>query len=90
MFRKTAHIILTLLLLTTTMCFSVSKHYCGSRLVEASINSEAKPCCDDIETSSCCHNETEYFQLKEDFVSSVSFENIQRYVKQNHQILFRE
>lgn len=87
MFRKTAHIILALLLLTTTMCFP--KHYCGSRLVEVSINSEAEHC-DDIETSSCCHNETEYFQLKEDFVSSVSFENIQRYVKQNHQILFRE
>jgi len=62
-------------LLTTTIGFSVSKHYCGSRLVEVSINSEAEPCCDDIETSSCCHNETEYFQLKEDLVTTVSFEN---------------
>jgi len=75
MFRKTAHIILTLLLLTTTIGFSVSKHYCGSHLVEVSINSEAEPCCDDMENPNCCHNETEYFQLKEDLVTPVSLEN---------------
>lgn len=77
MFRKTAHIVLVLLLLITTMGFSVSKHYCGSRLVEVSINSEAEPCCNDMGTSNCCHNETEYFQLKEDLVKPVSFENNQ-------------
>ena len=77
MFRKIAHLTLALLLLTTTMGFSVSKHYCGTRLVEISINSEAEPCCDDMGTSTCCHNETEYYQLDEDFVSSVSIENIQ-------------
>lgn len=75
MFRKTANIILVILLLTTTIGFSVSKHYCGSRLVEISINSEAEPCCDDMENPNCCHNETEYFQLKEDLVTPVSFEN---------------
>lgn len=77
MFRKIAHLTLALLLLTTTMGFSVSKHYCGTRLVEISINSEAEPCCDDMGTSTCCHNETEYYQLDEDFVSSVSIENFQ-------------
>ena len=75
MFRKTAHIILTILLLTTTIGFSVSKHYCGSHLVEVSINSEAEPCCNDMENPNCCHNETEYFQLKEDLVTPVSYEN---------------
>lgn len=77
MFRKIAHLTLALLLLTTTMGFSVSKHYCGTRLVKISINSEAEPCCDDMGTSACCHNETEYYQLDEDFVSSVSIENFQ-------------
>jgi len=57
------------------MGFSVSKHYCSSRLVEISINSEAEPCCGDMGNSSCCHDETKYFQLKEDFVSPASFEN---------------
>ncbi|MCH7657865.1 MAG: hypothetical protein IIB05_06050 [Bacteroidetes bacterium] len=75
MFRKTANIILVLLLLTATIGFSVSKHYCGSRLVEVSINSEEEPCCDDMENSNCCRYETEYFQLIEDLVTPVSFEN---------------
>lgn len=47
------------------------------QLIEVSINSEAEPCCDDVGSSDCCHNETEYFQLDEDFVSPVSFEKIQ-------------
>jgi len=75
MFRKTANILLVMLLLTTTIGCSVSKHYCGSHLVEVSINSEAEPCCDYMETSNCCHDETEFFQLKENLVTPVSFEN---------------
>jgi len=64
-----------MLLLTTTIGFSVSKHYCGSRLVEVLINSEAEPCCDNMGNSNCCHNETKIFQLKEDLVAPVSFKN---------------
>ncbi len=75
MFRKTGHIILATLLLIATTGFSVSKHYCGSHLVEVAINSEIEPCCGDMGNSNCCHNETEYFQLKEDIVSPASFEN---------------
>ena len=75
MFRKTVHILLTLLLLTITIGFSVSKHYCGSSLVEVSINSETEPCCGDMDNSNCCHIETEYFQLKEDLVTPFFLEN---------------
>ena len=77
MFRKIAHISLSFLLLISTVGFTISRHYCGSKLVEVSINSEADPCCDDMGTSTCCHNETEYFQLDVDFLSPVSTENIQ-------------
>ena len=77
MFRKITHILIATLLLITTMGFSVSKHYCGTSLIEISINSVAEPCCGDVETSGCCHDETEYFQFDEDFVSSVIIENIQ-------------
>ena len=77
MFRKAAHILLASLLLITTMGYSLSKHYCGSNLVEVSINFEADPCCNDEGTSDCCKNETEYFQLKVDFVSTVSLDNNQ-------------
>ena len=75
MFRKTGNIALAILLLITTTGFSISKHYCGSHLVEVAINSEIEPCCGEMGNSNCCHNETEYFQLKEDFVSSSSIEN---------------
>jgi hypothetical protein len=75
MFRKTGNIALAILLLITTTGFSISKHYCGTHLVEVAINSEIEPCCGEMGNSNCCHNETEYFQLKEDFVSSSSIEN---------------
>jgi len=77
MFRKITYIILAFLLLTTTLGFTVSKHYCGSELIEVSINSKAEPCCDDVGTSGCCRNEMEYYQLKEDVVSPIYFESIQ-------------
>ena len=77
MFRKITHTLIAILLLTTTMGISVSKHYCGDELINIAINSEAEQCCDGMGSSDCCHNETEYFQLDEDFVSPVFVENIQ-------------
>ena len=77
MFRKITHILFAILLLITTMGFSVSKHYCGSRLVSISINSTAESCCADKKTSNCCHNETEFFQFDKDFTSPVIVENNQ-------------
>lgn len=75
MFRKIAYTVLAFLLLTANTGFTVSKHYCGSYLVEISINSKAKPCCDDVGPYNCCHDETQHFQLIEDIVTPVSFEN---------------
>ena len=48
---------------------TISKHYCGGNHVSTSFFVEAKSCCD---TGGCCQNETETFQLDEDFsVSSI-------------------
>ena len=74
MFRKITHIALVLTLLIATIGFSASKHYCGDRLVSVSINSEANSCCD---SGDCCHNETDYFQLNEDYVFTVIINDIQ-------------
>lgn len=74
MFRKIAHILLIAVLLISTMGFSLSKHYCGTRLVEVKINSEAKSCCGNGCKSNCCHNETIHFQLKDNFVGSPGLE----------------
>jgi len=67
MLRKFIHICISVLLLTVTAGFSVSKHYCGPRLVSVDINHEAKSCCD---MDNCCHSETKTFQLEEDFTAS--------------------
>lgn len=77
MIRKISHISIAALLMITTMGFSVSKHYCGTRLIEVSINSAVEPCCGDVGTASCCHDETEYFRFDKDFVSPVIADNDQ-------------
>lgn len=77
MFRKIIYILFAMLLLISTMGFTVSKHYCGSRLISISINSEAESCCGEKANSSCCHNETEFFQFDENFTSPVIVENNQ-------------
>jgi hypothetical protein len=64
MLKRFSHIGLSLLLLVSTMGFAVSKHYCGDALVDVAYNKNADACCD---TGSCCHNETQVFQLDEDF-----------------------
>ena len=77
MFRKIVNIAFALLLLTTTTGITVSKHYCGTQLIEVSINSEAEPCCSDMGSSGCCHNETDFFQFDDDFVGPHFVEIIQ-------------
>ncbi len=74
MLQKATHIIITLTLLISTMGFTVSKHYCGTRLVDININKEAQSCCGDEGTSKCCHNETKHFQVENDFNMTVSAE----------------
>ena len=64
MLRNTSHIILSTLLLFATVGLAISKHYCGGDLISTSIFGEAESCCDD---SDCCKNESELFQLDEDF-----------------------
>jgi len=64
MLKRFSHIGLSLLLLISTVGFAVSKHYCGDALVDIAFNENAENCCD---TGSCCHNETQVFQLDEDF-----------------------
>ena len=75
MLRKITHIILSSMLLVTTMGYTVSRHYCGDRLISISINAEAESCCGI--NSGCCHDEPEYCQLEEDYVSPVVLQNVQ-------------
>ena len=67
--RKLIHVFVAVLWLLTTTGFSVTKHYCGGKYVKSSINSTPKSCC---ENSSCCHNESEVFQLHENTLFQAS------------------
>ncbi len=69
MIKKITHIAISFLLLAATTGILVSKHYCGDFMVGISLFDEADSCCD---SDSCCHNETDFYQLDEDF--SVSSE----------------
>lgn len=73
MFRLVIHITISFLLLASITGFSISKHYCGDQFVSVKINQEAKSCCD--MSGGCCHTETVFFQLDEDFTSNVDNHN---------------
>jgi len=64
MLKNFSHIILSAILLVSTMGVAISKHYCSGTFVSSSFFHEAKSCCGD---SNCCHNEDQFYQLKEDF-----------------------
>ena len=71
MFKKAVNSVLVVLLLFTTTGFSVTSHYCGNHLVSIALGKDAKACCDNA-TGTCCHQETEHFQLKEDFLPGIT------------------
>ncbi len=64
MIRIITNTIVSLILLISTTGFTVSKHYCGNRLVSVTINHEPEPCCGT--DSDCCKSETDYYQLNTD------------------------
>lgn len=67
MFKTLSHIIISLLLLITTTGMTISKHFCNENLISTSLYAETKSCCGE---DSCCHHETEFFHLKENFQPS--------------------
>ena len=76
MLKIVSHIILSVLLLISSIGMVVSKHYCGTTLVSVHLDKEADSCCG--EGADCCHNENEFFQIKDDYVAianQISFEN---------------
>jgi len=75
MLNKITHIAVALMLLITTMGFTVSKQYCSDSLVKVTINAEAKSCCN-IENE-CCRNETVHFHLEEDYVFPMVINDVQ-------------
>ncbi len=64
MFKKTANIALSFMLLFSTVGLTVTKHYCGNSLVKITIFTKPAPCC---QKDGCCHNESSVFQFKANY-----------------------
>ncbi len=56
-------------MLVATTGMAVSKHFCNEFLISTSLFADAESCCGE---ESCCHHETDFFQLKEDFQPSLN------------------
>ena len=70
MLKKILNITTSLLLLLATTGFTVSEHYCGSRIVDVAFDTLPNSCCDSHDMDNCCHDKTEHFQVKENFVGA--------------------
>lgn len=78
--HKVFSLALSFLVLFSTFSFTVEKHYCGSRLVDVSVFSEAKGC--GMETpsetklkKSCCKDVVDVIE-GQDELNTVSFDNL--------------
>lgn len=80
MFRKLANILITVLLLTTTTGFGISKHYCNANLESVSILKHSDRCCD--EHVDCCQTETSVLKLDNYFPGTVNTQVIDQLILQ--------
>ncbi len=76
MLRKLVNIFILVLFVVSTTGFSISKHYCKGELISVALNTNPTPCCD-INSCGCCHEESQFFQVEEDFTVS-QYSNIQQ------------
>lgn len=80
MIRKISHITIVFLLLVLTTGITVSKHYCGNKLVDIAVMAGAANSCsgDDstCDMDGCCHNENHVYQLQEDYTSPLVLDHI--------------
>ncbi len=77
--HKIFSISLSLLVLFSTVSFTVEKHYCGDTLVDVSIFTEAEKCGmeaqDMLQKKSCCKDEVDVVQ-GQDELKAPSFEDL--------------
>jgi hypothetical protein len=70
---------MSLLVLFSTVSFTVEKHFCGDNLIDVAIFSEAKKCDEKMEQTSkksCCKDEFEVVKGQDELIFS-SFEDLE-------------
>lgn len=83
MFHKGFSVSLALIVLVSTMSFTVEKHFCGNTLVETAIFTEVNGCGMDMskiqtpenEKNNCCKNEVEVVKGQDD-LKNTSFNDL--------------
>jgi len=74
MTKKIFHITILVILVVSTIGFTITKHYCGGDLIDLSIAGDVEDCCDMEE--GCCHNEQQNYQLEENYTTPVVFNHV--------------
>ncbi|WP_430886768.1 HYC_CC_PP family protein [Jejuia spongiicola] len=79
-FHKTFSVLLTLLVLFSTVSFTIEKHYCGDVLVDVSVFVEAEKCemeaLEILQKKTCCKDEINVIQGQDELKFS-SFDDLE-------------
>lgn len=62
------------IMMVSTMGFTISKHYCGEDLIDQSISGNTEACCD--MQGGCCHDEIQTYQLAIDYTAPVIINHV--------------
>jgi hypothetical protein len=68
MLKRVGYVFIMLLLLFGTTGVTITRHYCGNRLIQTSIYSTPHSCCNGH--CSACHNESLKFRITDKFETS--------------------
>lgn len=70
--KQIISVFIALLVLLTTVGFTINQHYCGGKLAGTSVYTVAQCGCGDSKMDDdCCQNESEFYQFVEDYAPSV-------------------
>lgn len=71
--KQIISVFIALLVLLTTVGFTINQHYCGGKLAGTSVYTAAQCGCGDSKMDDdCCQNESEFYQFVEDYMPSVA------------------
>ena len=66
--KKAGIISLTILILTSSVGVTVSRHFCGDELKHVSLNGRPDQCSDMKDMPmDCCHDETDHYGIEDEF-----------------------
>lgn len=66
MTKKVFHIFISFVILVMSSGFTIQQHYCGNKLISASVFHAPESCCKG--PCKCCHNKSLRVQIKDHFV----------------------